>query len=311
MKAILITEPIAKESLAKITELGYAIKNEYDEAGAEIANEDVVGVINRLHAIDGPWMDQYPNLKIIAYHGVGYDAIDLDAARERNICVAITPGQNARSVAEHTIALMLGLAKNTVALANGYRESGFGIKYNYECTELYGKTLGLFGLGTIGSIVAQIAKHGFGMSVIAYDPYLKNAPEDITLVASKSDILAQADYISLHLNLTDETRNYLSTEEFRQMKPTARLINVSRGPMVDELALIQALQNHEIAGAGLDVTDPEECAADNPLMQMNQVILSPHVAGSATEALIRVADMCIANIDCHLNGQPLPGRIVS
>jgi len=309
MYSILITEPIAEEAVQAILEKGFGVQYEYAPSPDDNKN-DVIAVINRLHGIDGKWMDLYPNLKVIAYHGVGYDAIDLDAAQKRGIHVAITPGQNALAVAEHAIALMIAWSKKLVATASSYPQKGFACKYDYSYSELSGKTLGLIGLGTIGKKVAKIAYNGFDMRVIAYDPFLLNAPEGIELVKNRDEVLSQSDYISVHLNLTPETAKSFGEREFRQMKSTACFINCSRGALVDEEALIKALQNGDIAGAGLDVTDPEECSVDNPLLHMDQVIVTPHIAGSSHEALIRVANMCISNIEEILDHKRPAGLIV-
>lgn len=309
MPAVLITEPIAESAVQALIQKGYRIQYEYGPQDPEIAPEDIEAVINRLHPIDGTWMAQYPNLKIIAYHGVGYDGIDIETAKKRGIIVTIAPGQNALGVAEHTMALMLGLAKCLPDVAAAYKTSGFDAKYNYSYTELAGKTLGLIGLGTIGKMVAKMARNGFAMRVITYDPFLKEIPEGIERLEDRMQVFREADYISPHLNLTPDTNKSIGAAEFKAMKPTACLLNCSRGAIVDEAALIQALQNGEIGGAGLDVTDPERCAADNPLMHMSNVIITPHTAGSSEEALQRVASMCIESIEAVFAGKNPQGRV--
>lgn len=309
MSAVLITEPIAESAVQTLIQKGYRIQYEYGPQDPGIAPEDIEAVINRLHPIDDAWMAQYPNLKIIAYHGVGYDGIDTAAAKKRGIFVTIAPGQNALGVAEHTMALMLGLAKRLPAVAADYKTKGFDAKYNYTFTELAGKTLGLIGLGTIGLKVARMAQNGFAMRVIAYDPFLKETPDGIERMDDRMRVFREADYISPHLNLTPETNKSIGAAEFKAMKSTACLLNCSRGAIVDEAALIKALQRREIGGAGLDVTDPEHCAADNPLMHMSNVIVTPHTAGSSEESLMRVAAMCIESIEAVLAGKEPKGRV--
>lgn len=308
MPTILITEPIAENAVSALEQKGFHVQFEYEKRDSDHASEDVTAVINRLHPISDTWMAQYPNLKIIAYHGVGYDGIDTEAAKARGICVAITPGQNALAVAEHTMALIMALSKQLTAVSSDYKKSGFSCKYKHSYSEISGKTLGLIGLGNIGARVAHMAQDGFAMNVIAYDPFLSAAPEGITLVSDRMEIFRTADYISLHLNLTDDTLHSIGRAEFDAMKPTACIINVSRGAIIDEPALIQALQEKKIGGAGLDVTDPEECAPENPLLHMDNVIVTPHIAGSSREAMERVAGMCIANIESFFAGRELPGR---
>ena len=310
MPTILITEPIAESAVEALKQKGFHVQFEYEKHDSDRSPEEVVAVINRLHPISDLWMAQYPNLKIIAYHGVGYDGIDTEAAKARGICVAITPGQNALAVAEHTMTLIMALSKQLVAVASDYKMTGFSCKYAHSYSEVSGKTLGLIGLGNIGLRVARMAQNGFNMNVIAYDPFLNAAPEGIKLVSDRMEIFQNADYISPHLNLTEDTLHSIGKAEFKAMKPTACIINVSRGAIIDENALIEALQQKEIGGAGLDVTDPEECAPDNPLHHMGNVIVTPHIAGSSREAMERVAAMCIANIECYFAGKELPGRII-
>lgn len=308
MPTVLITEPIAESAVEVLKQKGFHVQFEYEKRNSDHAPEDVTAVINRLHPISDEWMAQYPNLKIIAYHGVGYDGIDTEAAKARGICVAITPGQNALGVAEHTMTLIMALSKQLVAVASDYKKDGFSCKYAHSYSEVADKTLGLIGLGNIGLRVANMARNGFAMHVIAYDPFLKTAPNGIELVQDRTEIFREADFISPHLNLTDDTFHSIGETEFKAMKPTACIINVSRGAIIDEPALVRALQENEIGGAGLDVTDPEECALSNPLLHMSNVIVTPHIAGSSKEALERVATMCIANIECYFAGKELPGR---
>ena len=181
MPTVLITEPIAESAVEVLKQKGFHVQFEYEKRNSDHAPEDVTAVINRLHPISDEWMAQYPNLKIIAYHGVGYDGIDTEAAKARGICVAITPGQNALGVAEHTMTLIMALSKQLVAVASDYKKDGFSCKYAHSYSEVADKTLGLIGLGNIGLRVANMARNGFAMHVIAYDPFLKTAPNGIEL----------------------------------------------------------------------------------------------------------------------------------
>ena len=261
-------------------------------------------------------MAQFPNLKIVVYHGTGFDNIDLQACKERNIIVTNTPGQNSLSVAEHVLALMLGLARWVPATASLYREKGYDsktfpyVKHPFHISELSGKTLGLIGSGNIAILLANMVRLGFGMRVIAYDPYLKSAPEGIELTDDRMRVFKEGDYISLHIPLTNETKHSVSTKEFNAMKPTARLINCARGAIVNEEALITALKNNVIAGAGIDCSDPEPAEQDNPLFSMPNVIVTPHLAGSSDEALIRVGLMCVECVEDALAGREPKNRVV-
>jgi len=310
MPAVLITEPIAAAAVEQLRNKGYGIQTEYGAEDSDTTAEDVAAIIVRSRSIDAAYMDQYPNLRIIAYHGVGIDGIDLEAAKARGICVTITPGQNAQAVAEHTVALMLALSKKLLPVAEGYRSKGFAAKYDFEYGEITGKTLGVIGLGNIGRCVARMAHCGFGMRVLAYTPSMQSADPWVELVQEPMAVFRQADYISLHCPLTPQTRHLVDREALQAMKPTTCLINCARGAIVDQQALIEALQQGKIAGAALDVTDPEPCEAGDPLLHMPQVIVTPHTAASSNEALLRVANMCIENVEDVLRGKEPRGRIV-
>ena len=309
LPAIMITEPIAPSAVDYLRQKGYPIQTEYGQPNPDVAPADIQAVINRTRPIDRAWMDLYPNLKIIAYHGVGIDGIDLETAKERGIYVTITPGQNSLAVAEHAIALMFALSKQIVPLASRYGKEGFDCKYGLTYSELTGKTLGLIGLGNIGLRVARMARDGFGMKVLAYTRTLKEAEAGIEVV-SREEIFRRADYVSLHLPMNPQTHHSVGKAEFELMKPTAFLINTARGGIVDQDALIAALQSGQIAGAGLDVTDPEHCPVDNPLLHMDNVVVTPHVAASSDEALIRVANMCIDGIEKVFRGEEPDCRVV-
>ena len=179
MPTVLITEPIAESAVEVLKQKGFHVQFEYEKRNSDHAPEDVTAVINRLHPISDEWMAQYPNLKIIAYHGVGYDGIDTEAAKARGICVAITPGQNALGVAEHTMTLIMALSKQLVAVASDYKKDGFSCKYAHSYSEVADKTLGLIGLGNIGLRVANMARNGFAMHVIAYDRYPSQTAKDL------------------------------------------------------------------------------------------------------------------------------------
>lgn len=233
-----------------------------------------------------------PGLKGIVSFGVGYDHIDVDAASERGIYVANAAGANAESVAEHTFALILCLTRKICNL-NSFIRSGkwvkreeTGIPEQFVPRDLEGKTIGIIGLGAIGRKVAKISR-GFNMRVLGYDPYI--APETareigVELVELET-LLKESDIVTLHVPLTRETRSMIGYRELCLMKPTAYLINTSRGPVVDEEALIRALEERKIAGAGLDVFSQEPISPENPLLKFDNVIVTPHCAGGSKEAL--------------------------
>lgn len=217
-------------------------------------------------------------LKVIARSGTGVDNIDIATANEKKITVVNAPGANAESVAEHTFAFMLALARNLVPAANTLK-SGVWAKSDFRGMELKGKTLGVLGFGHIGKRVAELAK-AFGMNVVVY------AKGD-----SLEKFLADVDIVSLHVPLTDQTRGMIGATELGYMKKTAFLINTARGPIVDEAALINALKNGVIAGAALDVYTTEPLSPESELLKLPNVILTPHVAADSREGENRASTM--------------------
>jgi len=255
-----------------------------------IADADGLGV--RVARVTAELMDAAPHLKVIAKHGVGYDNIDVAAATQRGIVVVTTPKANSVSVSEHLLALMLGLANRVCAADADLKAGRFRKREDYIGVELKDKTLGVVGIGRIGSETVTKCRLGFGMNVIAYDPYVP--PERFeTLGCWRSGDLArvvrEADFLALCVPLTAETRGMLGERELALMKPTAYLINTSRGGIVDEDALYRALVAGRLAGAGMDVFVEEPPAADHPLLSLPNFIATPHVAGATVEAMRRMA----------------------
>ncbi len=228
------------------------------------------------------------NLKVIGRAGVGVDNIDLNAATEHGIIVVNAPGGNTIAAAEHTLALMLALARN-IPQAHVSLKQGRWERKHLVGVELRQKTLGIMGLGRIGSAVARRAQ-AFEMKCIGYDPYI--SPEEARRIGvelvSLEALLQQSDFITIHMPLTDETRHLLDANAIAQMKPGVRLINVARGGIVDEAALAEALQNGKVAGAAIDVFE-EEPVTSSPLLECSNVVLTPHLGASTEEAQLHVA----------------------
>ncbi len=256
--------------------------------------------------VDETVLDKAPNLKVICKQGVGVDRIDVDACTRRGICVANTPNSNFISVAEHTMALLLALEKRLYPISVHVRVNGEdpATVSKYTASELYGKTLSVIGLGKIGLRVAELA-HAFGMEIVAYvrHPERVKAPEYISLTASMDDAIRQADYLSLHVSGTKENRNLIGKRELELMKPTAVLINTTRGFVVDEDALYQALVNHKIAGAALDVVRDDPIRAGNPLFELEQVMVTPHTAANTRESRVRADLECLKILTDYANGK--------
>ncbi len=240
-------------------------------------------------------MDQAPALRVIARTGVGYDAVDVDAATRRKIAVAITPGTNHDSVAEHTFALILALARNIVVNDQIIKKLG-----GWDRTlvrPLRGSTLGVVGLGRIGKTVA-LRGLDFGMPVIAYDTIPEGdfeAKHGIRRV-DLDTLLAESDVVSLHLPLMPETRGLFHKETFARMKRGALLVNTARGGLVVEDDLRESLLSGQLAGAGLDVLQHEPPDSDDPLLGLPNVIISPHIAGIDTKAMADMATLAAQTI---------------
>jgi phosphoglycerate dehydrogenase-like enzyme len=242
------------------------------------------------------------DLKLVSVWGTGTDNIDLDAAGRRGVTVCNTPGVNAFAVAEHAIALMLTVGRKIPRID---REMRSGAWPREMLTQCLGKTLGVFGTGTIGARVVTLAR-ALGMEVLAWsargdEAHIKSLG---ARPASKEDILREADFVSLHLRLTPETRGFLTRREFALMKKSAILINTGRGALIERDALLDALRQGRIAGAGLDVFHEEPLKADDPVLALANVVLSPHNAGQTPEVIRDGLLRAVANVEHFLVGVP-------
>ena len=262
-----------------------------------------VAVIVRYGKLSARIMDEAPNLKVIAKHGVGIDTIDVDAAAQRGIAVKPATGANAAAVAEHTWALILACAKS-VAHLNHRMQEGHWDKPTHKSIELAGRTLGLVGLGAIGERVAQVG-NAFSMNVVAYDPYRETAPTGIRL-CPLNDVVAEADVVSLHCPLTPENRNLFGQEMFSRMRDGAILVNTARGGLIDENALIDALRAGKIRAAGLDCFAQEPVTGANALGAMANVIRTPHIGGVTEDAYVNMGTAAARNILTALGGELRP-----
>ena len=216
-----------------------------------------------------------PRLRVVSRTGVGIDNIDVEACTRHGVMVCYLPGINAYAVAEHTMAMMLALLKQLPLMDRSVRNGNWGVRRQNLPQDASGKTLGILGLGRIGREVAARAR-AFGMTVIGYDPYVTKL--DGIEWAEMDDVVARSDILTLHLPESADTRRIINAERLARMKPTALLINASRGGVVDQRALVRALQQGQIAGAALDVFEDEPPAADDGLLTLSNVILTPHVA---------------------------------
>ena len=313
MAKIIVTEQIDPVGITLLRAAGHEVEELGLKGGVEIPAGQVAdadALLVRIAEVTGELIAACPKLKVISKHGVGVDNIDLDAAKAHGVAVTITPGANSTSVAEHAFALLIALAKNLPTVCGKYREIGFAAKNCAPGIEISGKTLGIIGCGRIGSRIAQMAHGGFGMRVLAYDPYITEAPEGVELVDERDRVFAESDFVTLHPVLNKETSGSVGAREFALMKRGAIFINCGRGPLVDEAALIAALQSGQLGGAGLDVTAQEPCPPSSPLFAMPNVLLTPHYAPTTTEAAVAVSRMAAQNVIDILNDMPVEGRLI-
>ena len=264
---------------------------------------DVDGIIIRANGkVDRRLMEAAPRLKVVGRHGTGVEAIDLEAAVERSIAIVNTPLANVESVAEHALGMMIALAKRLPEADRAIRAGDWDARYRLTGRELAGKTLGLVGMGRIGGRLAELAHGAFAMRLLYRDiqPYPDYEARLKAERVELDQLLVESDVVSVHVPLLPETHSLIGEAELRSMRSTAFLLNTARGAVVDSQALLQALTEGWIAGAGLDVFEPEPLPPDHPLLALENVILSPHMAAHTDEALLHmalVADDILAVLD--------------
>ncbi|WP_431285200.1 hydroxyacid dehydrogenase [Humitalea sp. 24SJ18S-53] len=311
MPTCFIVQPVHPAGLERLRDGGVIARIATAADMATIARE-IIGcdaVITRNAGLDATAMDAATALKVIANHGVGTNKIDLTHAAVLGIPTIFTPTANARSVAEHAIALMLAVARRVPEADAAVRAGNWDLRYAPGMLELHGKTMGLVGFGTIGRMTAQIARAGFGMRLLVWSP---GAPDAALAEAgaeratSLDALLRQADVVSLHRPLRPDTRNTIGAAELAAMKPTAILVNTARGELVDGAALALALREGRIAGAGLDVFAVEPAPVDDALLAEPRAVLAPHLGGATDDALRETALQCADQILDVLAGRRPP-----
>ncbi|RLG51717.1 MAG: D-glycerate dehydrogenase [Thermoproteota archaeon] len=260
--------------------------------------------------IDAEVMDAAPRLRIISQYAVGYDNIDVKAATERGIYVTNTPGVLTETVADFTMALMMAIARRVVEADKYIRQGKWKVGWHplyFLGTDLYGATLGIIGLGRIGSAVARRAK-GFNMRILYYDVFRREDLEKELGIkyVDMDTLLRESDFVTLHVPLTPETKDLIGERELKLMKPTAYLVNTSRGKVIDEKALIKALKEGWIAGAALDVFYKEPTPPDNPLLELDNVVVAPHIASASLETRSRMAEIVAENLIAFKEGKKPP-----
>lgn len=262
--------------------------------------------------VDGALMDRMPNLRVISNFGVGVDHINLEDAKARGLPVGNTPGLVDGATADMTFALLMAVARNVVIGDHYARSADFtfydpNLLHGYE---VYGATLGIIGMGAIGQQVARRAS-GFDMTIL-YHNRNRNPEAEARLnvsYASLDELLAQSDYVTLNVPLTPETYHLIGTKELGQMKPTAFLINAARGGVVDHDALHTALAENWIAGAAIDVTEPEPLPRDHPLLALDNLVIAPHLGSATRQTRHNMAQRSIDNLIAGLEGRELLNRV--
>jgi D-3-phosphoglycerate dehydrogenase / 2-oxoglutarate reductase len=290
---VLLLENMDKKGIQFLEEKAdISFVNKHDE---ETITKALIGkdaVIKRDRGfITKKMLEQCPTVKAVGRHGVGLDTIDVKGAEELGIYVVNTPYANVEAVAEHNIALMLAIAKPILKVDKTLREGNWDYGHYLVGEELFGKKVGFVGLGKIGYRTAEICKIGFNMDVYYHDLIRNKIAEEKLGVkfVSIEELCQISDFVVMALPLNKETEKYFDQEKFNLMKPSAFFINNSRGPIVDEEALINALKENKIAGAGIDVFTQEPPAKDNPLFKLDNVVVTPHSAANTKNAMVGMA----------------------
>jgi D-3-phosphoglycerate dehydrogenase / 2-oxoglutarate reductase len=302
---VLIPQDVAEEGKQLLRDCGYEIK-----MGSGAAEEDLIrdvvdcdAILLRTAPVTRAVLEAGKNLKIVARHGAGYNNVDLEAADELGIWVTNAPDSTTNSVAEFTLGAIIAVAKRSFLLNKAIKENNFFYKNTHKGVDLMGKKLAIIGFGRIGRAVAKKAHDGLEMELIAYDPYAKpeTIPDYVTLVDWET-AFKTADFVSLHMPLTKDNRGFIGRKEFEMMKPDAYFVNCARGEVVNEPELIQALNEGQIAGAFVDVYEQEPPVVDNPLLSMENVSVTPHMASNTVECMRLMATQAASQIHKVLSG---------
>jgi D-3-phosphoglycerate dehydrogenase len=312
---VLLPEPIEEEALALLAGRGLQILASPDKKPESVAalmpQADAVVLRTGLR-MSAELIERGQRLATISRTGAGFDNVDLAAATRRGAIVTSSIGANTQTVAEHALALILALAKQLPYLDRETRSGNFRSRFDYRPRDLRGATLGVIGFGRIGREVARACAAGLGMAVLVYDPFLQPRGEDRSWVAfcGLEDLLARADVVSIHVPLSDQTRGLLDAQRLARMKKGALLVNTSRGGLVDERALAQALASGQLGGAGIDVFEQEPPEAGNPLLTAQRAILTPHAAALTRDCVVRMAVLAAQRVLDVLDGY-LPENVAN
>ena len=315
MKVLITSRSFGKigDSAKKVlTDAGIEITNisaDFDQAHFEKIIPEYDALIIGAHDFSEADMERCPNLKIICKHGVGLDNIHVNKAKELGIAVCNAPGTNSNAVADLALGLMLSVCRKISHSAALVRE---GVWKSHIGEDVCGKTVGLLGFGAIAKGVARRAR-GFGMKILAYDPFVTQLPEEFegwVELCDMDKVITTCDILSVHIPLTPETKGIISTKELAKMKQGSYVINTARGGIVDEMALYEALKSGYLNGAAMDVVESEPMTPDHPLLSLDNVVVTPHIAMYSKEAINAVSMICAENVVACLTGGQMINRVV-
>ena len=314
MKSVLVVQPLRPEALAIFDarkDVSYKVVTDVSEANLLVNVEDADAITVRTAEISKDVLAAAARLKVISRHGVGYNNIPVNECTARGIPVTIVGSVNAVSVAEHTFYLMLAVARAGIELDTAVRRGDFRIRERVTGVELNGRNLLIIGFGRIGKQVATRARV-FGMKVSVFDPYYQgDLPTDVRVVTSLETGLREANVVTLHTPLTEETRGILGAHELSLLPKGAIVINASRGGVIDEAALLAAVKSQHLHGAGLDTFEAEPPPGDSPLFAEPRIVLSPHAAAMTETSLSAMAVMTARNALAALDGTLDPDLVVN
>jgi D-3-phosphoglycerate dehydrogenase len=312
LQRVLVTEPLSDSGLEILRQdLDVEVRPELAESGLADAIGSFDGLIVRSQTkVTAEVLDRADRLKVIGRAGIGLDNVDVGAATRRGILVVNAPQTNIVSAAEHTIALLLAQARN-IPQAHAALKAGTWDRTRFQGIELSGKTLGVVGLGRVGTMVAQRAA-AFGMRLVAYDPYVSRERArslGVELMPNLEALLVQADFVTIHLPRTPETKGLIGERELSLMKDGARIVNTARGGIVDERALVNALRDGKLGGAALDVFDQEPVPPAHPLLVFDDVVVTPHLGASTLEAQDKTGASIAEMVRLALRGEFVPSAV--
>ncbi len=314
---ILLPEPIEAEARKLLEDSGARVVLSPDKTPATVATlmpEADAVVLRTGIKMTAELLALGKKLKTVSRTGAGFDNVDVDAATAQGVIVSSSIGANTTTVAEHALALIFSLYKQLPTLDREMRKGNFKVRYAYLSRDLRGKTLGVIGIGRIGSEIAKACHDSFGMKIVAFDEYLPKSVQDSLAswveFVSLETLCASADVITMHVPLTDGTRGLINAARLSLMKKDAVIVNTSRGGVIDEVALAKALNEGKLGGAGLDVFEEEPPKADNPLLTCEKAILTPHAAALTQECVVRMAELGAERVLDLMKGY-LPANIAN